>query len=61
VINCGMEIVEGKYDVNVINKKVDEIYDTTLKIIALSRDKGISTSSAADEYALGIVAAAKPA
>ena len=55
VINCGMEITDGYYDVKVINAKVDEIYDTTLKIINLAKEKSISTSKAADEYALSIV------
>jgi len=55
VINCGMEITDGVYDVNVVNEKVDKIYDTTLKIILLAKEKQISTSKAADEYALGIV------
>ena len=55
VINCGMEIVEGKYDANIVNAKVDNIYDTTLKIISLAKEKQISTSRAADEYAEGII------
>jgi len=55
VINCGMEITDGTYDVNVVNAKVDKIYDTTLKIINLAKEKQISTSKAADEYALDIV------
>jgi len=59
VINCGMEIeTGGQYDVNVINKKVDGIYDTTLKIVALAKDNKISTSKAADEYAMGVIKAA---
>ena len=59
VINCGMEIPDGNYDVNVINTQVDQIYNTTLKIIALSKEKRVSTYRAADEYAEGIVAAGK--
>jgi leucine dehydrogenase len=59
VINCGMEITDGTYDVNVVNSKVDKIFDTTQKIIALAKEKKISTSKAADEYALGIVAEAE--
>ena len=55
VINCGMEITDGTYDVNVVKAKVEKIYDTTLKIIALAKEKRISTSKAADEYAEGIV------
>ena len=59
VINCGMEITDKTYNVDVINSKIDKIYDTTLKIIALAKEKGISTYKAADEYALGIVNAHK--
>jgi leucine dehydrogenase len=55
VISCGMEITDEKYDVDVVNAKVDEIYDTTLKIIALAKDKKISTYRAADEYAENII------
>lgn len=55
VINCGAEITEAKYDVNKVMLKVDAIYDTTLDIIALSQEKGITTYAAADEYALDIV------
>jgi len=59
VINCGMEIVEGRYDLDEINNKVEAIYDTTLKIIELAKKDNISTYKAADKYALGIVAAAQ--
>jgi len=59
VINCGMEITDGYYNVDVINAKVDEIYNTTLKIVALAKEKQISTYRAADEYALGVIAAHK--
>ena len=59
VINCGMEVYEGRYNLDAINAKVDEIYDTTLKIIELANEKNISTALAADEYALGIVAKGK--
>ena len=55
VINAGMEITEDAYDVNVANVQVDKIYDTTLKIVALAKEKNISTYQAADEYAEGIV------
>ncbi|MCL2288500.1 MAG: NAD(P)-binding domain-containing protein [Candidatus Bathyarchaeota archaeon] len=59
VINCGMEIVDGTYNVDIINAKVDKIYDTTLKIIALAKEKQISTYRAADEYAESIINAHK--
>jgi len=57
VINCGMEIVEGRYDAKTVWANVDKIYDTTLKIVALAREKSISTYRAADAYAEAIVAA----
>ena len=59
VINCGMEIVEGKYSADAVWANVENIYDTTLKIIALAAEKKISTAQAADDYAFGIVAAGK--
>jgi len=66
VINCGMEIVEGGYDKNdkakqiaKINERVDKIYDTTLKIVALAKEKNMSTYQAAEEYAWSIVKAGK--
>ena len=55
VINCGMEIPDGNYSADTVNANVDKIYDTTLKIIALAKEKRISTYRAADEYAEGIV------
>jgi len=55
VINCGMEITDGCYDVAIVNSRVDRIYDTTLKIISLAKDKRISTSRAADEYAGDVI------
>lgn len=55
VISCGMEITDDSYDVNIVNQKVDEIYDTTLKIISLAKEKNISTYHAADNYAENIV------
>ena len=58
VINCGMEVTEG-YDVGRVNERVDKIYDTTKKILAISREKGISTYQAAEEYAWGIIKAGK--
>jgi leucine dehydrogenase len=55
VINCGMEIVEGAYSADAVNARVDGIYDTTLKIITLAKDRKISTYRAADEYAESIL------
>jgi leucine dehydrogenase len=55
VINCGMEILEKTYSAEIVNAKVDKIYDTTLKIITLAKEKHISTYRAADEYAQSII------
>jgi len=59
VINVELEAVEGRYDAELVKNKVDEIYQTTLKIINLSKEKKISTAKAADEYAEGVVEAAR--
>ena len=58
VINCGMEVTEG-YDIDKVNRRVDDIYNTTLQIVALAQERGINPYQAADEYAWGIVEAAK--
>ena len=55
IINCSYEITEPTFDINLVNKKVDDIYFTTLKIIDLAKEKGITTAVAADEYATGII------
>lgn len=60
VINCEAE-VKREYNVDAINKKIDDIYNTTIKIIELSRERNIPTYAAADEYAYGIIKAAKKA
>ncbi|MCL2569408.1 MAG: leucine dehydrogenase [Oscillospiraceae bacterium] len=60
VINCGAEVVGG-YDVEKVNAQVDNIYNTTLEILALAKEKGINTYQAAEEYACGIVSAGKAA
>lgn len=59
VINCGAEIPPNKYDEKAVAKKVDDIYHTTEKIIKVAKEKGISTYDAAEEYAWGIINAAK--
>lgn len=58
IINCGEEITADTFNVEVIYEKVDRIYDTTLKIIALAKEKGVSTYDAADLYAMGIIGGA---
>lgn len=55
IINCGAEVTDATYDVAKITQKVDQIYDTTLKIIQLAKDKGVSTYDAADLYAMDII------
>jgi leucine dehydrogenase len=61
VINCGIEIEnpDWRYNVDEVNARIDGIYATTLKIIALAKEKRVSTSKAADEYAEGIVRAGR--
>ncbi len=59
IINCAPEALKEKYDVDNINKKVDEIYDTTKKVVELARKEKISTYAAADMYALSIIENAK--
>ena len=59
IINCSAEIISPVYDVDEVNKKVDEIYGTTLNIIELAKKKNISTAAAADEYAMGVILAAR--
>jgi len=58
VINCGMEVTEG-HNIERVNQRVDDIYNTTLKIVALAEEKNINTYQAAEEYAWGIVKAGK--
>ena len=59
IINCGPEITDPVYDANAVTKRVMNIYDTTLNIIAIAREKGISTAEAADLFAMDIVMAAR--
>ncbi len=55
VINCGMEIVEGIYDADTVSAKVAGIYETTLKIIALAKEKRIGTYQAACPLLLTLI------
>jgi leucine dehydrogenase len=59
VINCGMEILEKTYSADIVNQKVDKIYDTTLKIVSLAKEKNISTYRAADADAESIIKAGR--
>ena len=58
VINCGMEVAGG-HDIDKVNAKVENIYNTTLKVLALAEERKISTYQAAEEYAWSIVEAGK--
>lgn len=58
IINCEAEIRDA-YDVTKVTAKVDEIYDTVLKIIKKAKDENIPTYKAADIYAQEIIDAAK--
>jgi len=51
VLNCGMEIAEGVYEPSTVHARIDDIYNTTLKIIALAKERQISTDRAAQAYA----------
>jgi len=59
IINCEAEVVDPVYNADAVNERVDKIYQTTLDIIELAKQKKISTSKAADEYAMGIILAAR--
>jgi len=59
VINNSMQFLEGAYCVDAVNKKVDAIYETTLKIIELAKEKGINPLNAANDYAEGIINASR--
>ena len=55
IINCEAEVVDPVYSADAVNQRVDKIYQTTLNIIDLARQKKISTAAAADEYAMGVI------
>lgn len=57
VINSEAEGLLLPYSVDEVEAKTREIYNTTLYIIDLAKEKGIPTYAAADEYALGLIAA----
>lgn len=54
VINCGADLI-GNHNEDYIWQKIDDIYDTTMKIFTLAQEKKIPTYQAADQFALGIV------
>lgn len=55
VINCAEEVTECTYDAEAVTAKVNKIYDTTLEVLALAKNKGISTYEAAELYAMNII------
>lgn len=57
IISCSEEVTNSNFDKDAVLKKVDNIYHTTLKVIDLAKEKGITTYLAADEYAMSIVEA----
>ncbi|MEC4725405.1 amino acid dehydrogenase [Shewanella sp. D64] len=62
VINAGGIInvsFEKDYDVTLATKKVEEIYDTLMRIFVLSDEQDRTTASIADELARAIIEAAK--
>lgn len=66
VINVSFELVPGGYDEDKSTRKVEGIYDTLKKVLAIAREMEITTAEAADHLAEEIVAegrrrkAAKP-
>jgi leucine dehydrogenase len=57
VITVGAEAVLGtKYNAKAVTEQVNRIYDTTLKVLQIAKEKGISTYDAAEEYAMSIIA-----
>ncbi len=59
IINCEPEALGNPHIVDEVNKKVDGIYETTIKIIELAKDKKISTYDAAEMYAYEVINNAK--
>ena len=59
IISCGNEINPEGYNKDEVITRVKKIYDRLAMIIKIAREKDIPTYKAADEYALGIIEAAK--
>ncbi len=55
IINCAPEALGIKYDEKFVIEKVDNIYNTTLKIIDLAKEKSITTYAAAEQYAFDTI------
>ena len=54
VINCGADLI-GNHNAHYIWQKIDDIYDTTMKIFSLAKERKIPTYQAADQFALTII------
>ncbi len=59
IINCAVEITEDRYDAAVVLAKVDGIYDTALRILAMAKELGVSPHEAAERYAMEIIRAGR--
>ncbi len=55
IINCAPEALGIEYHSDFVIDKVDNIYNTTLKIIDLAKEKQITTYEAAEQYALDTI------
>lgn len=54
VINCGADLIDN-HNEHYVWQKIDEIYDTTMKIFSLAQKQKIPTNQAADQFALAII------
>jgi leucine dehydrogenase len=61
VINVSFELAPGGYDEAKSTRKVEGIYDTLKKVLAISAKEGITTAEAADRLAEEIVSAGRRA
>ncbi|MFV0441277.1 MAG: Leu/Phe/Val dehydrogenase [Lachnospirales bacterium] len=59
IINCAPEAIGIPYDEKFVLEKVDNIYNTTLKIIDMAKERGITTYQAADQLAVETIEAGK--
>ncbi len=54
VINCGADLIDN-HNERFVWQKIDEIYNTTMKIFSLARDQNVPTYQAADQFSLSII------
>ncbi len=59
IISCGSELLPEGRQIDSVNRRIDDIYNTVLKILDIAKRDGITAYDAAEQYALGIIAAAK--